>query len=375
MLKVKYMPLLLSLILIAMLLVPSAPVSSQKVQYEKTAEGVKVTVGNVEVDISATTGISDIYIGGTHIVGGMGVWVFAPGWQYVGATPWEGEVLEPPTVEELPDGILVRTHARYPPDTGTCLEFRGIYRIYNTGMIIANTTITAYEDTKVQEVTFIVYLPIDVYKGKNIYMVYSGTTGITFPPDFLGWSIASGTYSAAYILLPEGDLVFVALEPTALGYELTDGRDWGGNVYEIMTTLRSAGDVPKGTTMKVSLMLYPHTKGHEFTKLIVDTFGSLGAAKNMVETLKKGMPRTPGARKLLAQCEEEVKMAYKAYSRGDIEGTHAHAVKALEIAQQVKAVEVQQRILFFMVIPGVLGLAIMLLLAWSAVQKVRKISS
>ncbi|RLF16958.1 MAG: hypothetical protein DRJ66_02060 [Thermoprotei archaeon] len=372
MIKTRCISLLLLSVLIAMLLTPSIPTRSQKPQWEVSAEGVRVTVGNIEIYIGATTGISDIFISGVEVISGLGIWVFAPGWEYIGATPWEGEVLEPPTVDELPDGILVKTHARFSPDTNTYLEFRGVYKIYNTGMIIANTTVTAYDDTEVQAVYFIIYFPIDTLKGQTIYMVYGGTSGITFPEEFSGWSIASGTYSAAYISLPQGDIVFVALEPTALGYELTDGRDWGGNVYEIITTLRSAGMIAKGTTMKVSLMLYPHTRGPEFTKLIVETFGSLGAAKSTVETLKKSKPRTPGGAKLLAECEKEVKLAYDAYSKGDIESTRAHALKALELAQKIKVVERRQRILFFMVIPGIIGIVIMFLLAWSASQKVRK---
>lgn len=364
--------LLLLVSLLALSMFSVVPSRSQEVTYEVSEAGVSVTIDNVDIWITAQTGIGSISIGGVQVVSGLGFAPFRPGWQWVGATWYYGEVLEAPTVEPIEGGIRVRTHARFPPESEQYFEFVGVYTIYNTGMIIANFTITTYEDTDTQWVPFYVNWPIDTFKGSKLYIAYGGTiTGVDLPVEYKVTTVSSGTYSVAYASTQYGDMVVILLDPPSLGYSLDDARAWGGSVYELKSTISGAGTLPKGTTFKVSIILFPHSKGAEFTSLIVNAFSGLGAAKSTVEALKKSKPRTPGGSKLLVQCEEEVKLAYDAFSKGDIEGTYAHAKKALELAQKVKSVERQQRIMFFVVIPNIVGLVLMLIVVRSALVKVR----
>ena len=365
------------LLVISVLLVLSAfsaaPIKAQgKVTYEVSSNGVSVTVGNVNIFIAAQTGIGSISIGDIQVISGLGFAPFAPGWRWIGATWYYGDVVEPPTVEKIPGGIRVRTHARFPPESEQYFEFVGIYIIYDTGMIIANYTITTYETTETQWVPFYVNWPISTFKGNTLYIAYGGTiTSVKLPEEFKGQTVSSGSYSVAYASTKYGDLVLILLNPPSLGYSLDDARKWGGSEFELKSTIVSSGTLAKGTTYKISIVIYPHSKGPEFTNMIVNAFSGLGAAKTTLETLKKSKPRTPGGAKLLSQCEKEVELAYKAFGQGDIEGTYAHAKKALELAQAIKYTERQQRIIFFVIIPNIIGLILMLLVVKTTLSKVK----
>ena len=363
--------LVISILLVLSMFSVVSTKAQEEVPYEISGDTVRVTIGNVDISITARTAISSISIGGVQVVSAVGFGVFAPGWRWIGGTWYYGEVLEPPTVEEIPGGIRVRTHAKFPPESEQYFEFIGIYTIYSTGMIMANYTITAYENVDTQGVLFYVQWPISTFKGSSLYIAYGGTiSSVNLPEEFKSQTLSSGSYSVAYASTKYGDLVVILLSPPSIGYDLDDARAWGGDVFELKGTIIS-GTLTKGTTYKMSLVIYPHSKGSEFTNMIVSAFSGLGAAKTTLETLKKSKPRTPGGAKLLSQCEREVELAYKAFSQGDIEGTYTHAKKALELAQAIKYTERRQRIIFFVIIPNIIGLILMLLVVKTILSKVK----
>jgi len=379
----KYVFNIIKLTIVLMLLVlplfSIMPTRGQgKVSWEVSGNAVDVTIDNINVQIVGQTGISSISIGGVTIVSAIGLAPFAPGWQWVGATWYYGEVLETPTVEPIEGGIRVRTHARFPPGCGQYFEFVGIYTIYDTGMIIANYTITAYDNTDIQDILLYVIFPVNLVAGKMINIAYGGTTsGVLIPPKYKGFMISSGSFVAAYLSLPQGDIIIVTLDPPTLSYEISDTRAWGGGNIEFKGHLASAGTVLKGTEYKVSLIIYPHTKGTQFTSSFVELFNYLGTLEGEIKSMKslRYEFRTPMGAKLFKKCEEEFNLAKSAFSKGDVEGAYAHAQNALKLLQDTRRVERNWRITLYILIPGVIELAIILLVVRTAIRKSRSIES
>ena len=336
---------------------------AQGVSYETTEQGVVVTVGSIRFTIKPSGGITDLYIGDSIAMNYMGFYPFRTGWSWGAGTWYYGEVVESPKVEETPNGIIVRTHSRFPPQTQCYLEFTSVYVIYNTGMIIANLTARAYENFKAAWIPIYAGFSTEVFGGSKFYFAYGkSVTEVACPKEYKIYRLSSGSFSVAYTSTPRGDLVIIALSPPSLSYLFDDDRRWGGTSFAIKCGLTGFEvEVSKGEEFKASIMLYPHTKGSEFTKKIVDAFSSLGAAKGLLEALSKTKPRTPGGAKLLSSCKTEVELAYKAFNQGDIDGTYVHAKNAIKYAEEMKTVERNQRILLYIVLPNLIELVIAIL--------------
>jgi len=355
--------LLLVMVAIWGIIAPFSYVSAQKVSYEVFPEEVRVKVGEISFTIKATGGLAELYIGEVKALDFLGYYPFRSGWSWGAGTWYYGEVIEPIDVKDIENGIIVKTHSRFPPETNCYMEFESTYVIYNTGMIIANLTARAYDTFRAAWVPIYAGFSTDVLGGSKIYFAYGKTiTEVNCPKKYTIYRLSSGSFSVAYTSTPYGDLVIICLSPPSLSYLFDDDRRWGGTTFAIKCGLTGFEvDVTKGTEFKVSLMLYPHTKGPEFTKLIVSAFSNWGAAKSALEALKKSKPRTPGGAKLLARCEEEVRLASEAFKKGDMEGVYNHASKALEYAENMKVVERNQRIMYYIVLPNVIELIIAVL--------------
>ena len=378
-----YMPSIMTLsvlsILLMSLLSSILPVRSQgKPSWEIEDNTVSVTVGNINIQIVGQTGISSISIGGVNLIADIGLAPFAPGWQWVGGTWDYGDVLESPTVKEIPGGIRVRTHARFPPGSGQYFDFLGIYTIYDSGMIIANYTITAYESTDIQDILLYIIFPVNLVAGKTLNIAYGGTTsGILIPSKYMKFTISTGSFVAVYLSTSEGDVIVITLDPPSMSYEISDTRAWGGGNIEFKGHLASAGTVPKGTVYKVSLIIYPHTKGAEFTESFVRLFNYLGTIEGELLSMKNLHYefRTPQGAKLFHQCEKEFSLAKSAFSKGDVEDAYTHAQNALKLLQEMKNVERSWRIRLYILIPGIIELAIILLVVRSALRKTKSFES
>ena len=356
-----------------------APVRGQgNVSWEISDNVVNVTIDNINVQIVGQTGISGITIGDIRIVNSIGLAPFKPGWQWVGGTWDYGDVLESPTVKEIPGGIRVRTHARFPPGSGQYFDFLGIYTIYDSGMIIANYTITAYESTDIQDILLYIIFPVNLVAGKTLNIAYGGTTsGILIPSKYMKFTISTGSFVAVYLSTSEGDVIVITLDPPSMSYEISDTRAWGGGNIEFKGHLASAGTVPKGTVYKVSLIIYPHTKGAEFTESFVRLFNYLGTIEGELLSMKNLHYefRTPQGAKLFHQCKEEFSLAKSAFSKGDVESAYTHAQNALKLLQEMKNVERSWRIRLYILIPGIIELAIVLLVVRSALRKTKGFKS
>ena len=58
--------------------------------------------------------------------------------------------------------------------------------------------------------------------------------------------------------------------------------------------------------------------------------------------------------------------------QGDVNNAYTHALKAFELIKKAESTEVKQRILFFIVIPDIIFLLIVIYAIWSARIKVLK---
>ncbi len=254
------------------------------------------------------------------------------------------------------------------------MEVKTAYTIYNTGLIIINTTLRAYSDTEAGHTRFVLSLPLDVFLAKKISFVYDTTpTEITPPDKYKTYTLYEGPLVIMHSSTDYGDIVIMANEPTEISVRLDDMRKYGNNYLALkFEGVAISGALRSGQGISISIIIYPHTKGSEYTNRIVNVYNYIKSISEGTSSLSKRKTRTPGGAKLLRQCLDEYSLARNLFMQGDVNNAYTHALKAFELIKKAESTEVKQRILFFIVIPDIIFLLIVIYAIWSARIKVLK---
>ena len=367
---------ILSIILLLSVGLTGIPSSAQGVTHSISEGYVDVSVGNINIRITSTTGIEVIEVSGKPLVVDVGWEIRDPSDNLIGETYKTGglEVVMSPSVSEFESGITVVTHSRIPPDIIPHVEVKTTYTIYNTGLIIINTTLRAYSDTEAGHTRFVLSLPLDVFLAKKISFVYDTTpTEITPPDKYKTYTLYEGPLVIMHSSTDYGDIVIMANEPTEISVRLDDMRKYGSNYLTLkFEGVAISGALQSGQGISISIIIYPHTKGSEYTNHIVNVYNYIKSISEGISSLSKRKTRTPGGAKLLRQCLDEYSLARNLFMQGDVNNAYTHALKAFELIKKAESTEVKQRILFFIVIPDIIFLLIVIYAIWSARAKVLK---
>ena len=377
--KVKRMTYLI-LILVTSLIIGRAPeiTSAQQVRHKISNGTVTVTIGDLSINIVATSGISSITMLGKDLLINVGWQIFDPLNNLI-ATTYNLSyyelgyfTIESPTVTEVEGGLIVVASSRM---SNPSLEVKTVFSIFSTGLIMINTTIRAYANTESGKIRFAMALPANVFKGQNTYFV-SGVqeTKVSLPSKYKVYTLYSGPLAIMYSSTKYGDLIVIANSPDEIdSVKLDDARKYGNNYYILkLEGLSLSGALVSGTSVSFSILIYVHNKGSDFTSRIVTIFKYLKDVYANIQSLSRKTPRTPGGRSALKECIQEYTAARKAFVKGDFDSAYSHALRAVDLIKKAQNIEIKQRILLYMVIPDIILLILILLSIKTSRDKVLK---
>jgi len=348
---------------------------AQGLTWRREGHNIIVTGPDFEVRFVDYGALTGLWVGGYRIIRSMSFCPRGPNREWVGDNTYWGDIVES-TVEELEGGaIRVILRTRVPADVAEekrmYFTFEFMYTVYPTGIILCNMSAKAYKESWSARQYTGITIPVETFAGGKAYAVYGGVvTELDCPPEYKTGSLAGGSFSAFYTVFKDISLLIIALDPPSLGFAWWDCRDWGDPSYGMFIDWNWPMPAPEGFEWHASMLIWAHTMGKEVTERLVSAFGNLGAAKSMLEALYKRSLRTPGGKKYLSLAETEVKLAYEALSAGDYNGVYVHASKAMEAIDKVLSTETKQRILLYSVIPGLIGIVIVVFSLRSCLLKV-----
>ena len=356
MMRVRSIPMALILIVLSTL-IGFPGVSAQQVNYTISNGFVKVYVGDLLVNIAPTSGICNVSLSNHILLMSIG-WEIRDSSDNLIAETYKLGILDvtPPTVTEVEGGLMVVTSSKVPLGTSPSFEIKTTFVIYSTGLILINTTIRAYTNTESGTTRFVLSLPIDVFSGHDAYFILSNQEVKTsLPSKYKTYTLYDGPLAIMYSSSGYGDVIVISNSPEEIdSVRLDDLRKYGSNYYTLkLEGLSLSGVLASGTSVNFSLLIYVHNKGPEFTNRIVTVFRYLKDVYASMQSLSKKTPRTPGGRKVLRECIQEYAVARKAFMKGDFDNAYSHALKAMDLVKSAQSIEVKQRILFYIVIPDI----------------------
>ena len=363
-LRIRKLPILILALLVLGLCLPATSlVKAQELTWRREGHTIIVTGPDFEVHFVDYGALTGLWVGGYQILRSLSFCPRGPQREWVGDNTYWGDIIES-TVKELPGGALrVILRTQVPKDDAEAKQmyftFEFVYTVYPSGMIMLNMSTKAYKESRSARQYTGITIPVQTFAGGKAYAVYGGaTSALDCPVEYERGELASGTFSAFYTVFKDISLVIIALDPPSLGYGWWDCRDWDDPSYGMFIDWNWPMPAPEGFEWHAALLIWAHTMGKAVTEKLVSAFGNLGAAKSMLEALHKRSLRTPGGKKYLSAAETEVKLAYDALRKGDYDGMYTHASRAMDVINQILTVERNQRILLYMVIPGIIAVAI-----------------
>ena len=267
--------LVLLLLPTIMLAVPT--VRSEAVQYNVVGTTVDVSVANIKFKVLGTGCIVNLTIQDELflIYSGYAFWPEATNGMKLASF----SKVDVPKVETFTNGIIIRTYAEPAiPQAQVYAHVYGTFTVYNTGVIVVNITYVAWNRTSLSWPGVRNLYPYPQFNGLKCPAITSEGLTLTLPHDLnqgsrwgSGWVCIAMPSPA----IPNTYLVTITLLPSAYATtQLRSSSDvtvpyWYRQPHIFSHVIREYGESwsgGPGDSITWLYILYPHTKGEEFTK-------------------------------------------------------------------------------------------------------------
>ncbi|RLF19953.1 MAG: hypothetical protein DRZ82_04105, partial [Thermoprotei archaeon] len=248
--------------------------------YNIVGTTVDVSVANVKFKVLGTGCIVNLTINDELFLlySGYIFWPTPPVWEEA----ISGLVLEPtlriskvdvPKVETFANGIIIKTHAIF---HGYAMHVYGTFTVYNTGVIVVNITYVAWNRTSITWPGARNIFPYPYFNGLKCFVIMNNGNLTTLPhDDQQGWMWGRGwvCYAMPSPATPNTYLVTITLLPypyVKSEFRFVSGVPirgiYGKDVFSHLIRELGGWTAKAGDSITWLYILYPHTKGEEFTK-------------------------------------------------------------------------------------------------------------
>jgi len=371
--------LVLLLLPIIMLAVPT--VHSEAVQYNIVGTTVDVSVANVKFKVLGTGCIVNLTINDELFLlySGYAFWPDAMNGLSYYSVEYSVRFLrvDVPKVKAFTNGIIIRTYAKLRDPQ---VHVYGTFTVYNTGVIVVNITYVAWNTTTLWWPGVRNLYPYPQFNGLKCLIITSEGLTLTLPHDInQGSSWGSGWVCIAMPspATPNTYLVTITLLPSAYAttqlrsYSDIGNPPWYTQSYIFSHVIREYGESwsgGPGDSITWLYILYPHTKGEEFTKELLTIGWKLDGTIRSLKTTSVQV-KLPTTRRILENIQKNIKVLIDKLGTGDIATASSLAESIYDKAKNLWLTESYHELVYFVLVPSAIVFGIMILVSIRAIKR------